>query len=88
MEPLETMDMPEQPEKPASFEERLDQVKAVIERIESGRLPLEESVRQYEEGIQSLNALEQELGEMKRRITVLQRQPDGVLAEKEMEEIL
>ena len=39
-------------------------------------------------GIRSLNALEQELAEMKRRITVLQRQPDGSLAEEEMEESL
>ena len=84
----EISDQSGKPEKPLSFEERLDRVKSVIDRIEGGQLPLEESVRQYEEGIRSLNALEQELAEMKRRITVLQRQPDGSLAEEEMEESL
>ena len=67
-----------------SFEQRLTQVKDIIESIESGKLPLEESVQQYEQGIARLNTLEAELNEMKRRITILQ-QKDGTLAESEME---
>ncbi len=70
---------------PISFEQRLAQVKAVIDGIEGGQLPLEESVRQYEQGIAVLNALEEELNDMKRRITILQ-QKDGAVTETEMEE--
>ena len=72
---------------PISFEQRLTQVKAVIDGIEGGQLPLEESVRQYEKGIAVLNALEEELNEMKRRITILQ-QRDGKGTETEMEDQL
>ena len=53
--------------------------------IEGGQLPLEESVRQFEAGMQSLNELEKELGEMQRRITLLQEKPDGSLAETPLE---
>ena len=70
---------------PITFEQRLTQVKAVIDGIEGGQLPLEESVRQYEQGIAVLNALEGELNEMKRRITILQ-QKDGAATETRMEE--
>ena len=68
-----------------SFEQRLMQVKEIIDSIENGNLPLEDSVRRYEQGIASLNALDAELNEMKRRITILQ-QKDGLLTESEMGE--
>ncbi len=67
-----------------SFEQRLMRVMEMIDEIEGGKLPLEDAVRRYEEGIASLNALEAELNEMKRRITVLQ-QKDGILTETDME---
>ena len=60
-----------------TFEQRLEQVKAITERIEGGQLSLEESVRQFEQGMKNLQMLENELAEMKRRITVLQQHPDG-----------
>ena len=69
------------------FEQRLTQVREIIDAIETGKLPLEDSVHRYEQGIASLNALEAELNEMKRRITVLQ-QKDGTLTESEMGEKL
>jgi len=69
-----------------TFEQRLDQVDGIIRAIEEGQLPLEESVRKYEAGIKCLGQLEKELNEMKRRITVLQENPDGSLEEKTLEE--
>lgn len=55
-----------------SFEERLQDVQEIIGRIEEGKLPLEDSVRQFEEGMKTLAALEDELKDMNRRLTVLQ----------------
>ncbi len=69
-----------------SFEERLGRVKEITEGIESGKLPLEESVRQFEAGMQTLRELEKELGEMKRKITVLQERADGSAEETPREE--
>ncbi len=58
--------------KEISFEEKLRIVQDLIQKIESGKLPLEDSVRQYEQGMKMLNELDQELGNMNRRISVLQ----------------
>ena len=73
-------------ERELTFEERLAQVKSILEGIESGKLPLEEAVRQYETGIGLLNGLDRDLNEMKRRITVAQAEPDGEISETPMEE--
>lgn len=69
-----------------TFEQRLDQIKGIIDGIESGQMPLEESVRQFENGMRSLNQLEKELEELKRRITVLQEGSDGAWTETPLEE--
>lgn len=55
-----------------TFEERLQDVQEIISRIEEGKLPLEDSVKQFEDGMKTLAALEEELKEMNRRLTVLQ----------------
>lgn len=54
-----------------SFEQRLAQVKEIIEGIEGGQMPLEETIRKYESGMKALNQLEKELEDTRRRITVL-----------------
>ena len=59
-------------EEQKSFEERLQDVQEIISRIEEGKLPLEDSVKQFEEGMKTLAALDEELKEMSRRLTVLQ----------------
>ena len=58
--------------KKKSFEESLQDVQEIITRIEEGKLPLEDSVKQFEEGMKTLAALDEELKEMNRRLTVLQ----------------
>ncbi len=55
-----------------SFEERLQDVQEIIGRIEEGKLRLEDSVKQFEEGMKTLSALDEELKDMNRRLTVLQ----------------
>ena len=55
-----------------SFEESLQEVQEIITRIEEGKLPLEDSVKQFEEGMKTLAALDEELKDMNRRLTVLQ----------------
>lgn len=59
-------------EEKKSFEDRLQEVQGIIGRIEEGKLPLEDSVKQFEEGMKILSALDGELKDMSRRLTVLQ----------------
>ena len=73
-------------EEQLTFEQRLNQVKEINEGIEGGQLSLEDSVRQFETGIQALNGLEKELNEMQRRVTVLLSRSDGTTEEKPLED--
>ncbi|MBQ9252038.1 MAG: exodeoxyribonuclease VII small subunit [Clostridia bacterium] len=73
-------------EEQLTFEQRLNQVKEIIEGIEGGQMSLEDSVRQFETGIQALNGLEKELSEMQRRVTVLLSRSDGTTEEKPLED--
>ena len=59
-------------EEKKSFEERLQDVQEIISRIEEGKLPLVDSVKQFEEGMKTLSALDEELKDMNRRLTVLE----------------
>ena len=56
---------------PASFEEKLQSVQEMIDKIESGTFSLEESVLQYEKGMRILSELDSELQNVNRRITAL-----------------
>ncbi len=69
---------------PASFEEKLQTVQDMIAGIESGKLPLEESVLQYEKGMKILPELDEALESMNRRITALH---DGKETEIENSEL-
>ena len=69
--------------KKLTFEERLQQ--ALIAKMESGEMPLEEAMQQYEAGLNALNALEKELTAAQQRLTVL-RQQSGEDIEVPMEE--
>lgn len=71
--------------KKLTFEERLQQVEALIAKMESGEMPLEEAMQQYEAGLNALNALEKELTAAQQRLTVL-RQQRGEDIEVPMEE--
>ena len=58
-------------EKTLSFEERLQQVQEITGKIESGALPLEDSVKEFERGMKILGGLTAELDGMNRRLAVL-----------------
>lgn len=71
--------------KKLTFEERLQQVEALIAKMESGEMPLEEAMQQYEAGLNALNALDKELTAAQQRLMVL-RQQNGEDVELPMEE--
>jgi exodeoxyribonuclease VII small subunit len=67
--------------KEPSFEEALKGLEAVVERLESGEPPLEESIRLFEEGMRLSETCRKRLDEADRKIEVLLRKPGGVSRE-------
>jgi exodeoxyribonuclease VII small subunit len=72
----------------ASFEEQLAALESVVEQLERGELPLDESVRLFEEGVKLSNACKKELEAAEGRIQVLVEHRSGGLrvADLEIEE--
>ena len=70
--------------KEMSFEEKLQIVQELTEKIESGELPLEDAVREYERGMKILGELDSELGEMNRRLSVLQNGKETVIQDADV----
>ena len=72
-------------EKNLSFEEKLQQVQDLTAKIESGSLPLEESVKEFERGMKILGELTAELDGMNRRLTVLQNGKETEAADENVQ---
>lgn len=62
-----------------SFEERLERLELLNEKIDEGNLPLEEAVALFEEGITLARGLEKELSKVERKVEILvdDSQPSG-----------
>jgi exodeoxyribonuclease VII small subunit len=55
----------------ADFERRLSDLESVVERLEQGDLPLEKSVRLFEEGMKLSESCKKELDAAEGRIQIL-----------------
>lgn len=73
-------------EKEIQFEEALTRLEAVVNRLESGELPLEESLRLFEEGVYLTKVCTHRLEAAERRITILLKNERGEIAETPFEE--
>ncbi len=56
-----------------TFEQKIEQVKKIIEKIEDGETSLEESIRLYEQGAALIRQCETLLAEAEMKITTLSR---------------
>lgn len=72
--------------KKLSFEDQLNALEQLISGMEKGEMPLEESLRAYEEGMKMAAQLEQELQNATQRLTVLRTGKDGADVEVPIEE--
>jgi exodeoxyribonuclease VII small subunit len=62
------------------FEAALKQLEEIVQRLEKGELPLEESLKLYEEGIRLSRLCHQKLEEAEGRIEMLMKDARGELA--------
>ena len=63
--------------KKLTFEQQLEAVEGLIAQMENGSLPLEESMKQYEEGMTMLAAMEKELQAATQRLKVIRQNAAG-----------
>ncbi len=64
-----------------SFEGALERLEAIVDRLESGELPLEQALAAFEEGVTLSRRCAGELESAERRIELLVGGPDGTATE-------
>ncbi len=61
------------------FEDSLKQLETIVNQLERGDLPLEDSLKLFEEGIRLSSACKEELDAAEGKVQVLLKQRDGSL---------
>jgi len=61
------------------FEEEFQDLEAIVTRIDSGELSLEESIGAFERGVALVRSLNQKLDEVEKKVEVLMRDAQGEL---------
>ena len=70
------------------FEDALTRLEEIVEKLEEGDLPLEESLSAFEEGIKLSRVCAKLLNEAERKVEILTKGEDGQLIAQPFEEEL
>ena len=73
-------------EQSKSFESAMKRLEEIVRAMERGELPLEESLRLFEEGTSLVRSCTQMLDEAEMKIVKLMKGPDGAPVEQEFED--
>ncbi len=63
--------MPKDKEKPVDFEAALEELEALVTRMEEGELPLEEALKQFEKGMRLTRDCQRALREAEQKVDLL-----------------
>jgi exodeoxyribonuclease VII small subunit len=63
----------------ATFEESLKKLEGIVAQLERGDLPLEDSIKMFEEGVRLSSLCKQELESAESKVEILLKQRDGSL---------
>jgi len=69
-------------DKNINFEEAMENLENIVENLEKGELPLEESVQKFKEGIELSNYCEKLLDDAEKSITILLKDKNGEITEE------
>ncbi len=65
------------------FETALKKLEEVVKKLEGGELPLEESLKAFEEGVKQAAFCAKKLNEAEKRVELLLKQKDGSFIREE-----
>src|SRR3984893_14596618 len=66
-----------QPGVPLNFENAMDRLEAIVEQMESGKLPLEDLIVRYEEGMNLVKVCQERLANAEQKIEIIARNSAG-----------
>jgi len=68
-----------------NFESAMDRLEKIVEQMESGKLPLEELIIRYEEGMKLVKTCQQRLANAEQKIEIITRNSAGKAVVQEFE---
>jgi len=68
--------MPKKPASTLSFEQSLSELEAIVQRLESGQLPLEDALNEFEKGVTLARQGQQQLQQAEQRVQILLAQDE------------
>lgn len=70
--------------KPATFEQALEELEVLVERLEAGDLPLEEALADFERGVKLTRECQQKLASAEQKVKVLMEE-NGTIREEPLD---
>ena len=68
-----------------SFEEALKRLEETVNALESGAVPLEESLKLFEEGVALVKLCNSKLDAAEQKVKILKKNGDGEITEEDMD---
>ncbi len=59
------------------FEDAISRIEEIIKKLETGEIPLEESLKLFEEGINLINFCQKKLNEVEQKVEILVKNEGG-----------
>jgi exodeoxyribonuclease VII small subunit len=76
---------PKQREAELNFESAMDRLEKIVEQMESGKLPLEDLIVRYEEGMNLVKICQERLANAEQKIEIIARNSAGKTTVKQFE---
>jgi exodeoxyribonuclease VII small subunit len=70
-----------------TFEQNLDELEKIVKQLEDGDLPLEESLKLFENGVKLSRECRERLTNAERRIEILMKDADGNISLESMDAV-
>ncbi|NIP38407.1 MAG: exodeoxyribonuclease VII small subunit [Candidatus Dadabacteria bacterium] len=67
------------------FERSIEELREIIEKLESGNIPLEDSLSLFEKGVKILNSANKKLSQMEKKVEILVKDSDGKIKREEFD---
>lgn len=68
-----------------SFEDSIEELKEIVDKLQSGNLPLEESIKLFQEGTKLIAFSHKKLDQIQKKVKILVEDKDGELTTKDFD---
>lgn len=67
------------------FEKSIEELREIIEKLESGNIPLDDSLSLFEKGVKILNSANKKLSQMEKKVEILIEDSDGKIKREDFD---